>query len=199
MVDKDKKNLEVYEHNAQSFGEQRDKSLFEKKWLDRFLSFLEGNEILDIGCGSGDPIAKYLIEKNLNVTGVDYSQGMIDQCYKRFPGHEWLRVDMRNLNLDKQFDGIIAWNSFFHLNHEDQMKVLNVFEKHLKPHGVLMFTAGPERGEIPGFVNDNQVYHWSLSLEEYQKGLSKSGFKLEEFVLNDSECQFHSVFLSKKV
>jgi 2-polyprenyl-3-methyl-5-hydroxy-6-metoxy-1,4-benzoquinol methylase len=33
--------------------------------------------ILDVGCGGGIPIAKYLVEKGFRVTGIDSSEKMI--------------------------------------------------------------------------------------------------------------------------
>ena len=51
---------------------QRGRDLHERSWLDRFAAMLpEGGTILDIGCGVGEPIARYLIERGFAVTGVD--------------------------------------------------------------------------------------------------------------------------------
>ncbi len=53
----------LYERHARAFDRDRGKSLFEKPWLDRFLDLVpEGGSVLDIGCGSGEPIARHLIE-----------------------------------------------------------------------------------------------------------------------------------------
>jgi cyclopropane fatty-acyl-phospholipid synthase-like methyltransferase len=46
----------------------------ESAWLDRFSTLLsQGASILDIGCGSGEPIARYLIDRGFAVDGVDVS------------------------------------------------------------------------------------------------------------------------------
>lgn len=186
----------VYEDNAEAFGEQRGKSLFEKKWLDKFILLLsKGDEVLDVGCGTGDPIAKYLIENSLNLTGTDYSEKMIQIAKRNFPESEWLVQDMRELTFPKKFKGIIAWNSFFHLNHQEQLKALKLFSECLDSSGVLMFTAGPEHGDVGGKVNGEAVHHWSLSLEEYQSNLENLGFKLKTYAHNDPECNGHSVYL----
>ena len=49
------------------------------------------------------------------VTGVDAASAMITMCAERFPENEWLVADMRTLALNRTFNGIIAWDSFFHL------------------------------------------------------------------------------------
>ena len=55
-------------------------------------------------------------------------------------------MDMRELSLSN-FDGIIAWHSFFHLSHDDQELTLPRIIKHLEPHGVLLLTVGDHYGE----------------------------------------------------
>ena len=48
--------------------------LFEKSWVDRFLVLLPPQaSILDLGCCSAAPIARYLIDKGFGLTGVDTS------------------------------------------------------------------------------------------------------------------------------
>lgn len=189
----------VYEQEARTFDEQRDKSLFEKKWLDLFISDLSAHaEILDVGCGTGKPIAEYLIQKNFQVTGVDFSNAMIELAKRNFPNLIWLQADMRSMNFEKKFDGIIAWNSFFHLNHADQIQTLGVFASLLRDDGKLLFTAGPEHGEAIGSVNGQPIYHSSLSVKEYQDTLTKNGLELLQYELNDPECRQHSIFLAQK-
>ena len=191
------KTKEVYELSACAFDQQRSKSLFEKKWLDIFLSHLkEGDSVLDVGCGSGDPIAKYLIEEKMKVTGIDYSHAMIDMAKNRFPHSQWYVQDMRELELSHEFRGIIAWNSYFHLNQTDQKKCLSLFSQYLEKGGVFMTTVGPEKGEVEGLVNNQKVYHSSLSPDEYKESLEKHGFKLQHFVLNDPECNEHTVLVA---
>ena len=191
-------NKPVYESNAKEFDEQRSKQLFERTWLDKFTSLLEKNShILDVGCGSGEPIAKYLIELGMRIVGVDYSKGMIELAKKRYPEHNWIVGDMCELNLSEKFDALISWNAFFHLTHEEQRKVIPLFAKSLRPNGLLMLTIGHDEGEVYGAVNGKSVYHSSLSIEEYQNILVKYNIEIIEFKLNDPTCQGHSILLAK--
>lgn len=49
----------LYERHAAARDSERDKHLFEKSWLERFLAPLPpGSAVLDFGCGSGEPIAR---------------------------------------------------------------------------------------------------------------------------------------------
>jgi hypothetical protein len=45
---------------------------------------------------------------------------------------------MRELALRRRFDGILAWDSFFHLAHEDQRRMFAIFADHASIGTVLM-------------------------------------------------------------
>lgn len=49
---------------------------------------------------------------------------------------EWILEDMRKLSLKTKFDILIAWDSFFHLNSENQRHMFSDFEKHSNPSGL---------------------------------------------------------------
>ena len=109
----------LYERHAKDWDTDRGTNLLEMSWLDRFLKRLpRAGSILDIGCGSGRPISRYLIEQGFEVTGVDSSPTLIDICRGRFPIQRWIVADMRDLCLNTRFDGIIAWDSFFIFAHK---------------------------------------------------------------------------------
>jgi SAM-dependent methyltransferase len=68
----------LYERHALSWDTERDRSLFESPWLGRFRELVApGGSILDLGCGSGEPIARQFIEQGFRLTGVDTSKAMI--------------------------------------------------------------------------------------------------------------------------
>ena len=141
----------LYERNAAAFDNDRGKRLVERAWMERFrVAMPEGAAVLDLGCGSGEPVARFLIEAGHRVTGVDSSPTLIDLCRSRFPNQEWIVADMRDLCLDRRFGGIIAWNSFFHLTPDDQRAIWAVFGAHAEPGAALMFTSGPAAGEAIG-------------------------------------------------
>ncbi|MEM9778261.1 MAG: methyltransferase domain-containing protein [Chloroflexota bacterium] len=187
----------VYERNAQTWDEQRPRTLVEKGWLAKFSSFLPaGGDVLDVGCGAGEPIAHYFVERGFSVTGIDASQSMIDFCQERFPAHHWCVMDMRQLELGRKVDGLIAWDSFFHLNPAEQRQTLRRFTHHLQPIGALMMTVGHEAGEVLGAVAGEQVYHSSLSAEEYRMILSDGGLNQVEMVFQDESCGGRTVLLA---
>jgi len=192
------KTVATYEENADAWDSQRPKVFFEQAWLDRFVSCLpSGGEVLDVGCGAGEPIARYLIDQGFGVTGIDAALAMAEICRSRFPAQQWRVMDMREMSLEQTFNGIIAWDSFFHLNPDEQLAVLGIFCRHLNPGGALLVTVGDEAGEVLGRVNGVEVYHSSLAPEEYRAILQTAGFDDMEFVLCDESCGGHSVLLAR--
>ena len=190
--------IDLYQRHALLWDEERSRSLFEKAWLDRFLALNpHGASVLDLGCGMGEPIANYLIEQGCTITGVDTSSTFIDLCKKRFPHHNWLVADMRNVVLDKRFQGILAWDSFFHLNHADQRRMFPVFGSYAASGAALLFTSGPSYGEAMGEYQGDPLYHASLDADEYQTLLQQQGFTVVDHVVEDPACGYRTVWLAR--
>jgi trans-aconitate methyltransferase len=100
-----------------------------------------------MGCAAGEPIATYLVQHGYSVTGVDSSRAMIELFRQRLPDQEALVADMRMLSLNRVFRGILAWDSFFHVNHDDQRRMFPIFRTHAGPRAGLVFTTGSAHGE----------------------------------------------------
>jgi SAM-dependent methyltransferase len=167
--------------------------------LAKFEALLPANaSILDVGCGTGEPIARYFIEKGYDLTGVDYAQSMIRLVKQRFPEQSWQVADMRELNLGRRFGGLLGWHSFFHLTRDEQRAVLPLFSGHLNPGGVMMLTVGPKEGEWGGHVAGEDVYQASLSPDEYRRILENLNFKIDQFVAEDPDCGYATIILSRK-
>src|SRR5437764_2632984 len=98
--------VDLYERHACSFDRDRNRSLQEKAWLDRFLSHVPASgEVLDIGCGMGEPIARYCLESGVRGVRIDSSPSMFDMCRDRFPRAAWLVADSRERMLDRGLRG----------------------------------------------------------------------------------------------
>jgi SAM-dependent methyltransferase len=191
----------LYQRKAQDWIESRARSgLFEKPWLDRFRALLPPTApILDIGCGSAQPMAAYLIGLGHPVTGVDSSPAMIDVGRQHFPNQEWIVADMRSLALQRTFSGILAWDSFFHLCYDDQRRMFPVFRAHAAPNAALMFTSGPGHGEAIGSLGGEPLYHASLDPAEYRSLLDRNGFRVVSHVVEDRDCGGHTIWLAQLI
>lgn len=191
--------IDLYQRHAETYDGLRGKLLMEGPWLARFRALLAPNAtILDIGSGTGQPIARHFSEQGYAVTGVDSAPAMIALCRKRFPEGDWQVADMRRLALGCRFGGLIAWDSFFHLTPEDQRGMFKVFAAHAAPGAALMFTSGPAHGEAIGSFEGEALYHGSLAPQEYRALLAENGFSVEAHVAEDESCGGHTIWLARR-
>jgi len=191
--------IDLYQRRAREWAEARGTTLFERPWLDRFTALLPpGGTVLDIGCGSGEPIARHLIEQQFAVTGVDSAPAMIEICAARFPSATWHVADMRRLALGRRFDGLIAWDSFFHLRPEDQRAMFPIFGAHAAPKAALVFTSGTSLGEAIGTFHGEPLYHGSLDPAEYRALLAAQGFTVVSHAIEDPTCGGHTIWLAQR-
>ena len=189
----------LYERHAEAWDRSRMADLIlEREWIERFVALLpQGGSVLDLGCGSGQPIARHLLERGFAVVGVDSSPTLISKCRSRLPKAEWIVGDMRTLSINRRFEGLIAWDSFFHLSHEDQRAMFAVFREHAVCGAPLLFTSGTGHSEAIGSYESESLYHASLSPEEYRTVLESYGFRVLAHAVEDPRCGRHTVWLAQ--
>lgn len=189
--------MDLYERHGLAYDRDRGRSLQEKAWLDRFLEHISpSGTVLDIGCGMGEPIARYIMESGFHVVGLDSSPTLIRLCRSRFPAAEWIVADMRELALGRRFDGILMWDSFFHLSMDEQRTMFPRLALHASQGAPLLFTSGPAEGEAIGSYQGEALYHASLDPSEYERLLASNGFTVRAFVPDDPACGDHTVWLA---
>jgi hypothetical protein len=94
------------------------------------------------------------------------------------------------------FQGILAWDSFFHLNPDDQRDMFDIFARHAGPSAVLMFNAGPSHGEAIGSYRGDPLYHASLGPAEYAELLAGIGFEIVAHVAEDAQAGGRTAWLA---
>ena len=191
---------DVYERHADAWvaARLRENNLYERGWLDRFCALIPvGGSVLDIGCGAGEPIARHLHESGYAVTGVDSSPSMVGLFQQRLPSCRALTADMRSLNLGARFNGILAWDSFFHLSPDSQRRMFPIFKAHAAPGAALMFTSGTHDGEAVGNLEGDALYHASLDPDDYHTLLDGEGFHMVDHVTEDPTCGRRTIWLAQ--
>lgn len=154
------------------------------EYIEQFLNSLNGNNILDVGCGTGK-FSGYFYSKGYNVTAIDFSEEMLKIAKQNYPKINFLRKDICNYKSNKKFDGIFAKYVLFHLPPEDLMKVLNNFYKMLNEHGQICVildipkVAGEQIVEEE-FDKQQKVYFNYFTPDEMVELLQKSNFKVKE-------------------
>jgi len=104
--------------------------------------------ILDLGCGTGGH-AFPLAQKGYHVTGVDCSKEMLETAAAKSSFLEesqkptFLLRDVRELNLGKKFDAVIAMFSVisYMITNEDLIAAFHAARRHLQAGGLFFFDA----------------------------------------------------------
>ena len=93
---------------------------------------------------------------------------------------------------------MIAWDSFFHLTPDAQRAMFPIFAMHCEPAAALLFTSGPQHGEVVGVLEGDALYHASLSPEEYRLLLRRNGFKVRRHLSEDPSSGDRTVWLAQR-
>lgn len=109
---------------------ERDAQLAEGAWLTDQLD--RPTRVLDLGCGSGLPTAKQLLDAGVEVVGVDESAVMLDLAERQAPGAEYLHRDLRDLTGLGEFDAAVAFFSLIMLPKADIPPLLRGLREHLR-------------------------------------------------------------------
>ena len=191
--------MDLYERHAAIWAAERGRRPWvERVWLERFVEALPKNAtVLDLGCGAGSPVAAFLARGGLKLTGVDAAPSLISLCRSLLADHDWHVADMRTLSLGRRFDGILAWDSFFHLDHDAQRRMFAVYKAHAARGALLMFNTGPGHGEAIGSYQGEPLYHSSLDASEYGSLLEVANFKVIAHAVEDPLAGGRTVWLAR--
>lgn len=156
------------------------------KGTDKFISLLKPNShVLDVGCGAGVK-SKYLSEKGLRVTGIDFSDKLIEIAKREVPSVEFQIMDMNDVeNLNTKFDAVFAQASILHIPKKKIMEVILKLTSVVNNSGFLYIA-------VKG-VNDNNKEEDVIKENDYGYDYERffSYFRMEELekYLNDSNLQ----------
>ncbi len=189
--------MNKYDFIACRFALARNQSLEkEKKYLDAMIKHLPAHaHILDLGCGTGEPIATYLTKQGFCVTGLDNSKELLKFAQANVSSMQLIEGDMRTIFLDNRYDALIAWDSFFHLPKNDQKEMFPRFRNWLKNQGLLIFTSGDTEGEIlDAEMLGEHFSYYSLSSNDYEALLAQYCFSL---LIKEEDEPHHLVWLAQ--
>ena len=106
---------------------------------------VDGDAVLDIGCGAGVPIARQLAER-YRVTGVDISTEMVLRAQRNVPTGNFVCADIMTVCLPpSSFDAAVALYSVFHLPREEHPRLFRRVHRWLKPGGYSPVHAEPSQ------------------------------------------------------
>lgn len=118
------------------FGRERD-------YLDAMLSAApQGSTILDLGCGSGRPMAEHIVSGGRRVLGVDQSEAMLAIARERLPSERWVLSRMEDYEPAVDYRGALLWDSLFHIRRDAHEPIVRKVVQGLPLGGRFMMTVG---------------------------------------------------------
>ncbi|MGW8551583.1 class I SAM-dependent DNA methyltransferase [Streptomyces tubercidicus] len=124
-----------------------------------------GSRVLDLGCGTGLPSARQLVDSGHRVVGIDLSPSMIRLARQNVPDADFHRLDIADLRSGRlggtgSFDGIAAFFSLLMLPRAEIPYALGMLHDLLRPEGLLalsMVEADVDDFTIPFLGNSVRV------------------------------------------
>jgi ubiquinone/menaquinone biosynthesis C-methylase UbiE len=156
---------------------------------------------LDVGCGAGVPVAKTLVESGFDVTGLDFSQGMLKLARENVPKARFIKEDMSALSFRKDsFDGLVAFFSIIHVPREKHSALFQGLHSVLKPNGVMLISVGSDEWEATEEYYGTKMF-WSHYNPERSLQLVKgAGFQIifDKYTLSGGEKHYWILARKKK-
>ncbi|MEW2458835.1 class I SAM-dependent methyltransferase [Streptomyces albus] len=112
-----------------------------------------GGTVLDVGCGSGVPVARTLAAAGYRVTGIDISEVQVRRARERVPRAEFVHADATAACFDAaSFDAVVSFFALIHIPLTEQPPLLRKIAGWLRPGGCFVAVTG--HGEWTGTEED---------------------------------------------
>jgi trans-aconitate 2-methyltransferase len=168
-----------------------DKHAFVWKYGEDLINLLSpqvGEDILDVGCGTGQLTAK-IAEAGVSIFGIDADAKMIEKAKINFPQLNFTVADARNFDLGKSFDKVFS-NAVLHWINQPDLAIQSIF-KHLKIGGSFVAEFGG-KGNIKLIsqalvdalaskgldLGELDKYWYFPSISDYTQRLETNGFEV---------------------
>lgn len=144
--------------------------------------------VLDLGCGCGVPVARFLADAGHHVTGIDISDVQIERARRLVPTGTFLRADASRLHLPPaSFDAVVCLYALIHVPLADQPRLIGSIASWLRPGGWLLATVGDSAwtGTEDNWLGGPATMWWShADAATYRDWLGQAGLTVtaEDFI-----------------
>jgi len=116
------------------------------KGTDKFCLLLpHGTSILDVGCGAGTA-TKYLLSKGFKVSGIDFSEKLLEIAKQKNPSGTFSLVDIYDLDTIKEsFGGVFVKAVLLHIPKKDIGAIFERLARKVKADGYLYVSVKEQR------------------------------------------------------
>jgi SAM-dependent methyltransferase len=161
-----------------------------------------GSPVLDLGCGCGIPVARFLADRGHGVTGVDISDVQVDRARRLVPAAAFLRADAVDVRFPPgTFDAVVCLYALIHMPLAEQSPLLERIATWLRPGGWLLVTVGHEAwtGRQDAWLDGPAPMWWSQAdAGTYRSWLERAGLTITSELLVPDGTAAHTLFWARK-
>ncbi len=155
----------------------------------------EGQDVLDVACGTGVMFPYYLQRGVASVTGIDISPEMARIAERKFAEEPKVQVvcgDVEDVTFDRKFDRIVVYNAFPHF--PKPKRLIKLLAGLLKENGRLTIAHGQSREAIDGHHKGSasKVSNGLMAADNLKK-LFDPHFEVEVMISNSRMYQVSGV------
>jgi SAM-dependent methyltransferase len=181
---------------AANIADELERKPWDRAYLDRLANDLrdtgerDAGRAVELGCGPGH-VARYLHDRGVDISGLDFSQAMVEQARRLNPGMTFMVGDMLALPFaDGELAGVVSFYSIIHFDEQQRQRALDEMARVLRPGGLvsLAFHEGSESGHRTEWWGHPVSFDFhELMPDEVANAADRSGLALEECLERDPD------------
>ncbi|MEM9664831.1 MAG: class I SAM-dependent methyltransferase [Bacteroidota bacterium] len=173
-------SMQEYDQIAAWYGRTRSRTIGIAALAELAASLTPGARVLDLGCGDGLPLSRFLVQEGFDVVGLDSSAEMVHRFRGHLPGVAVRCESAEDAYFaEGSFEAVVAWGVLFHLSESAQESVVHNVAAWLEPGGTFLFTSAEAEGVQRGTMDGVAFQYHSLGRRRYADLLERAGLHLE--------------------
>jgi cyclopropane fatty-acyl-phospholipid synthase-like methyltransferase len=207
----------VLKNSYDSIAEQWHANFRGQAYVDRTLAYVDrildglptGAKVLDLGCGTGNPIAKHMADRGFCVVGVDQSSELLKIAETIVPDARLVHADIVDVELEEGFAAAVAWDSIFHVERKHHAAIFKKLANSLNAGGrLLLAVGGSDAADAPESDPDHQGFTSEMFGHTFfysgyapmvaRELLQAAGFEIELWEIDDPTSKGHIAAIARK-
>ena len=184
-------------------------------YVERVLGYVDklledaplGSKVLDLGCGTGNPIAKHIVGRGFRVVGIDQSKEMLKIAKTVVPEAELIHSDMVEIQFTEKFAAAVAWDSIFHTERRHHAAIFRKLADSLELGGKLLLSvggsdAGDSAADDAGFTSEmfgHTFFYSGYEPKITRNLLENECFEIVVWEVDDPSSRGHIAVIARKV
>ena len=141
-----------------------------------------GGRVLDLGCGAGVPVGRWLVDQGYQVVGIDGSSAQIERARRNVPEADCRVSDMVRFETEPgSFDAVVAFYSITHVPRHSHAALFARIHSWLAPGGLFLASLGA--GDSPDWIGEwlgTTMYFSHFDAETNLRLLEEAGFVITQ-------------------